>query len=190
MTETGDALLARQKALLPRALRTAQLALRLAEPGDAASIFAAYTQDPEVARYVTWRPHRSLADSEGFVHRCIACWEDGPAFPWFITRPEDGLALGNIELRLDGHMASIGYVLARGEWGQGYMSEAATAVVDLALALPGIYRVWAVCDVENGASARVMEHAGMQREGLLRRYMHHPNVSDEPRDVFIYAKVS
>jgi len=29
----------------------------------------------------------------------------------------------------------------------------------------------------------------MQREGLLRRYMLHPNMSDEPRDCYIYAIV-
>jgi hypothetical protein len=29
----------------------------------------------------------------------------------------------------------------------------------------------------------------MVREGLLRRWMMHPNVSDEPRDCFSYAIV-
>ena len=32
---------------------------------------------------------------------------------------------------------------------------------------PEIFRIWAVCDVDNPASARVMEKAGMQREGRL-----------------------
>jgi [ribosomal protein S5]-alanine N-acetyltransferase len=43
--------------------------------------------------------------------------------------------------------------------------------------------------VENLASARVMEKAGMTREGLLRRWIIHPNVSDEPRSCFSFAKV-
>ena len=52
-----------------------------------------------------------------------------------------------------------------------------------------IFRIWAVCDLDNFASARVLEKAGMQREGVLRRYILHPNISSEPRDVYCYATV-
>ncbi len=69
------------------------------------------------------------------------------------------------------------------------MSEALTAVVQWAFAQPGIYRVWATCDVDNVASAGVLERVGMQREGVLRRWLVHPNVSDRPRDCFCYSIV-
>ena len=52
-----------------------------------------------------------------------------------------------------------------------------------------IFRAEATCDVENGASACVMEKTGMTREGVLRRYTLHPNLSDEPRDSFLCARV-
>ena len=42
------------------------------------------------------------------------------------------------------------------------------AIVDWALAQPGIWRIGDFVDVENVASARVMEKSGLQREGLLR----------------------
>ena len=51
------------------------------------------------------------------------------------------------------------------------------------------WRIGAVCDVENRASARVMEKAGLEREGILRRWIIHPNVGFEPRDCFSYAMV-
>ena len=51
-----------------------------------------------------------------------------------------------------------------------------------------VTRVSGVCDVENLASARVLEKAGMLREGRLRRHTVHPNVSDHPRDVYLYAR--
>ena len=82
-----------------------------------------------------------------------------------------------VELRLHGHMADLGYVIARPHWGQGFVSEAARVVVDWALVQQHIYRVWAVCDIDNAASARVLEKIGMQREGLLRRWIIHPNMS-------------
>lgn len=99
-----------------------------------------------------------------------------------------GQLLGMVGVKFDGHKAELGYVLARPYWGRGYMTEAAQAVVDWALTQEDIYRVWAICDVENGASARVMEKIGMHREGLLHRWIIHPNRSDEPRDCFAYAK--
>jgi [ribosomal protein S5]-alanine N-acetyltransferase len=52
-----------------------------------------------------------------------------------------------------------------------------------------VFRIGAVCDVENIGSARVMEKAGLEREGLLRRWLIHPNISDDPRDCFSYVRV-
>jgi ribosomal-protein-alanine N-acetyltransferase len=37
------------------------------------------------------------------------------------------------------------------------------------------------------ASQGVLEKVGMQREGTLRKYIVHPNISDIPRDSYIYA---
>lgn len=36
-------------------------------------------------------------------------------------------------------------------------------------------------------SARVMEKAGLVREGILRRWLIHPNISGYPRDCYSYA---
>jgi [ribosomal protein S5]-alanine N-acetyltransferase len=81
------------------------------------------------------------------------------------------------------------YSLARAYWRQGYATEAAGAVVAWAVSNPDIYCVWAVCDVENTASARVLEKLGLTREGVLRRWLRHPNISPEPRDCYVYARV-
>ena len=96
---------------------------------------------------------------------------------------------GMIEARLRGSSADIGYVLRRSLWRRGLMTEAVRFVVDWALSVPGVYRVWARCDVENVASARLLESVGMEREGVLRRWIVHPNISDEPRDALCYALV-
>jgi len=67
------------------------------------------------------------------------------------------------------------------------MPEAARAVLTAAAAQPELHRIWAVCDVENMVSARVLEKIGMLREGILRRWVIHPNVSSEPRDALCYS---
>ena len=83
----------------------------------------------------------------------------------------------------------LGYALSRRCWGQGLMSEALASVVQWALAQPEIFRVWATCDLDNAASARVLERVGMEREGVLRRWLVHPNLSDAPRDALCYSIV-
>lgn len=69
------------------------------------------------------------------------------------------------------------------------MAEAIEAVVQWAFSDPSVFRVWAVCDCENGASARVLEKAGFLREGILRKWSIHPNISEIPRDCFCYARI-
>ncbi|MBA4375590.1 MAG: hypothetical protein C0401_05385 [Anaerolinea sp.] len=80
---------------------------------------------------------------------------------------KDHELIGMIELRLDQHCADLGYVIAREYWGNGYATEITQSVVEWAVAQESIYRVWAICDIENLASARVLEKTGMQREGIL-----------------------
>jgi RimJ/RimL family protein N-acetyltransferase len=97
--------------------------------------------------------------------------------------------IGMIELRMHGTHADLGYGIARAYWGQGYATEAAQAVVDWSFSQPEIYRVWTVCDVDNLASVRVLEKVGMQREGILRRWLVRPTLGPEPRDCYCYSKV-
>jgi len=83
----------------------------------------------------------------------------------------------------------MGYIIGREYWGRGYMTEVVRAVSDWVLAQPEIHRVWAMCDVDNLASARVMEKSGMEREGRLRRWTVHPNTGPAPRDFWCYSRV-
>jgi RimJ/RimL family protein N-acetyltransferase len=170
-------------------MMTQRLKLRRPRPEDAPPIFERYHQDTEVSRYLQWRPASVIDQTDTFLKRCQAAWESGEAFPLVITSKGDDRPIGMIELRSRGHSVAIGYVLARAYWNRGYMTEAVRTVVDWALNQPTVYRVWAVCDLENTASARVLEKAGFQREGILRRWSLHPNLSSEPRDCFCYAIV-
>jgi RimJ/RimL family protein N-acetyltransferase len=173
----------------PTKLQTERLVLRPPVLADAELIFESYAQDAEVTRYLIWPPHSKVETTRTFVQRCMAAWEQGSAFPWVIRLRAADTLIGMIELRVEGHIAELGYVLARPQWGMGYATEAAQAVVDWAIAQPEILRVWAVCDVDNAASARVLEKAGMQREGILRAYLLRPSFGDAPRDVYCYSIV-
>jgi RimJ/RimL family protein N-acetyltransferase len=173
----------------PETLLTKRLRLRRPQLTDALALFEEYCQDPEVTKYLIWRPHQGIQETTDFLTGCLARWESGEELTWGITHKGSDRVIGMVACRLRGHMADIGYVVARQYWNRGYVTEAARAVVEWATKLDSIFRVWAVCDTDNKASARVLEKVGMSCEGVLRRWILHPNVSAEPRDCFVYAKV-
>ena len=168
---------------------TKRLMLRPVTRAEAVSAFESYTANPDVSRYMTWRPHRSLAETEQFLRRCEEVWEKRLAFPWSLWLKADGSFAGMLEARVTEHSVDIGYVLIPRLWRRGLMSEAVAGLVEWAMAQPAIHRVWAVCDVENVPSARLLESVGMQLEGRLRRWLVHPNLGESPRDCFCYAIV-
>jgi ribosomal-protein-alanine N-acetyltransferase len=168
-------------------LETTRLQLRRPVMADAQVIFDTYASDPLVTRYLIWRPHASSLETQAFLRRCETAWQEGSAFPWVIVRRRDNRLMGMIEPQVNGHKVELGYVLGKAFWGEGYMTEAAETVVTWALEQEGIFRVWAVSDVENLASARVLEKIGMEKEGVLRRWSIHPNISKIPRDCACYA---
>ena len=104
-----------------------------------------------------------------------------------IILKETGQVIGIIDPRIEGSQVGIGYGAARAYWGKGYVTEATHAIIDWAFQQPSIFCVYATTDVENIASRRVMEKVGMQCEGILQKYILHPNISDIPRDSYICA---
>jgi ribosomal-protein-alanine N-acetyltransferase len=173
----------------PEHFESKRLILRKPRLEDALSFFEGYAQDPEVTRYLVWKPHRNIQETEQFLLACGQLWRAGKDFAYAITLKEDDNLIGMFGLHPMNLKIEVGYALVRTYWGKGYMTEVLRAVIDWSLAQPHIFRVQAFCDVDNLGSARVMEKAGMTREGLLRRYVLHPNINDEPRDAYMYAVV-
>ena len=173
----------------PPNIKTERLILRQPTFNDAKWIFEQYAGDLDVTKYLSWQPHKSITQTNKYIERCISSWVYSSAFPYILIRQDDGRLIGMVEIRINNYKADLGYVLAKSVWGRGYMPEAVKALINWSLKQAEIYRVWAVCDLENTASIRVMEKVGMKREGILKKWMVHPNISLQPRDCYCYAIV-
>ena len=156
-------------------MTTARLVLRRPKLSDAAAMYG-YGRDPEVTRYMDWRTHTTVADAVAFLGGAASRWDSGEEYSWAITVKPDDRTIGSIACRVRDHAVDLGYVLSRDHWRRGYATEAAQKVLEWAATLADVYRVWAICDVENAASARVLEKIGMSREGVLRRWAIRPNL--------------
>jgi RimJ/RimL family protein N-acetyltransferase len=176
----------------PEHFETEHLLARPPRVSDGPAAFACYASDPEVTRYLTWKPHADASTVAEFFAVCSSHWRTSSGreghYPWLLFRRGSNELVGSIAVDLEGHTALFGYVFGRAHWGQGLATEALRWLVDWALLQPEIFRAWAVCDVENPASARVMEKAGMKKEGTLARWHIAPTIEPEPRDCFVYAK--
>jgi ribosomal-protein-alanine N-acetyltransferase len=89
---------------------------------------------------------------------------------WFFIQKKDGTKVGFIGTHLYGGL-EIGYALIPTERGKGYCTEAAKIMVDYLFMSKDIIRIQAATSLENKASQKVMEKAGFQREGTIRKGM-------------------
>ncbi len=173
----------------PDQIQTERLLLRPPTEADAPAIFERYGQDCEVARYMSWKPHQSIEDTLDFLRRIVGDNASGRSRGYLIFAREEGTLLGSIGGLIEGHRVQFGYLLARDAWGHGFATEAVRAFVTALFSDPTIVRVQAYCEINNAASAHVLEKAGFVREGTLRRYLQLPNLGPMPRNIFLYARL-
>ena len=160
---------------------TDKFLVRPIDNGDVDFAFENWTQELEIAKYMTWKPHKSRDETQRFIDACLEGWENND-YTWIIEKKHQREIIGSFAARRNAHKVDIGYLLLKRFWGKGYMPEIIKAFINEAFKINGVYRVWAVCDIDNYASRRAMEKAGMKYEGILKSWLVHPNMGDAPRD--------
>jgi ribosomal-protein-alanine N-acetyltransferase len=119
-------------------------------------------------------PHPYPAGAaEDWIGGHQAAFDKGEEVTWAITARDNGPLMGAVGLRLSPvrRHAEMGYWLSVPDWNQGYMSEAARAVLDYGFGQLGLLRIYATHFARNPASGRVMQKAGMTYEGCLRQHV-------------------
>jgi [ribosomal protein S5]-alanine N-acetyltransferase len=111
---------------------TDRLVLRRPVAQDAAAIFAAYSSDAEVTRYLSWPRHTSISQTSEFISFSDSEWTSWSAGPYVIEKRDGVLVVGAGFLFQTTQLAEIGYVLARSHWGNGYATEALKALIPVA----------------------------------------------------------
>jgi RimJ/RimL family protein N-acetyltransferase len=167
-------------------INTSRLSLRWIHTEDVEDFYEIYS-NPQVMRYWSTPP---LADKEvarKLISEIQADVERHEIVKWGIAlRPDDKL-IGSVTLfHLDftHRRAEIGYAQGRAYWGNGYMQEALTAVINYAFAELNLHRIEADVDPRNDGSVRSLERLGFQREGYLRERW---QVNGEIQDAFLYG---
>ena len=155
--------------------------------GDVAGLVR-HANDPEVARHLRQRfPHPYTAEDARWWIEHSQAGQDDVAFGIEV----DGEVAGCIGLVLqhDVHRfsAELGYWLGRAHWRRQIMSATVRRFSDWVFANLPLQRLYASVFVANPASARVLEKAGFEREGLLRRSVFKNEVF---LDEWLYARLA
>jgi len=128
------------------------------------SLFLNHFSDPEVCLYI---PKRTLEERRTIFNKALAAYEaTKQSGTWGIYDSITGDFIGSCLLRpySDGpDKMELGYSLERIYWNKGLGAEMAKAMVTYALANEGTNGVVAVTTLQNAASMRVLEKAGLQR---------------------------
>jgi ribosomal-protein-alanine N-acetyltransferase len=174
----------------PVVLSTARLRLRDLDPADYDDV-RALDADPAVQ---WWRGALTISPEETrtFLAEVTAERDRVPRPRWVlgITVPPRREVIGTCWLLChwpDWLGSELGYQLAKTAWGHGYATEATRALVTFGFATVGLRRIWARVNPGNEASCRVVEKAGLRREGLLRRCEF---AAGEWRDLALYAALA
>lgn len=132
--------------------------------------------DPLVSRYVMWTTHRSIVETREFMRSVLRQYRSDRPAPWGIVHRGEQKVIGTIGfswLNRDHNTGEVGYSLHRRYWGQGYATEALKMVLEYGFEVLLLNRIEAQFDLRNPASGKVMEKAGMTKEGTLRQRLYY-----------------
>lgn len=130
--------------------------------------FYEYASHPDVGPNAGWQPLSSLSEARGKLQEFIDKDETRA-----LVEKGSGKVIGSIALHPDKRRnhdktRAIGYVLNPAYWGNGYMTEAAKAVIRHSFESAGLLILSIDHYVFNERSRRVIEKCGFVYEGTLR----------------------
>ncbi|MCB0670211.1 MAG: GNAT family N-acetyltransferase [Saprospiraceae bacterium] len=128
---------------------------------------------PDVARFNTIGIPGNIEVTEKMLEKLFD-EKQSSTRGWTIRRQFDDQFIGVIGMNLAAErfrMAEMHYSLLPDYWGQGYATEAVRGLIGYAFEELGLHRLEAGVATGNLASIRVLEKAGMTREGLKRKIL-------------------
>ena len=165
-------------------LETERLILRKLMVSDADDMYE-YSCDPNTTAFLTWSLHPDRYYTIDYIKFVLRKYKTGDFRDWAVIHKASGKMIGTCgftSIDLNNKKGEIGYVYNSKFWGQGIATEALECVMAFGFEKLELNRIECRYMVENAASRRVMEKAGMTCEGVHRDFL---LVKEKYRDVGI-----
>ena len=115
-----------------KVLKTKRLTLRPFKADDAEEMYQNWAHDPDVTKYLTWTPHKSVEETRAYCAMREEQAKKSNVYHWAIVY--EGELIGDIEIGEIGpsETGGLGYCMAKKHWGKGIMTEALREVIRFA----------------------------------------------------------
>jgi RimJ/RimL family protein N-acetyltransferase len=156
--------------------------------GDLSDVHLLLTR-PETDKYNTLGIPETIQRTEYLLTEWIIAQSEQPRmlFVFALENRNNNHWMGLIGLQLRElkfRSAEIWFKILPANWGDGFATESLNRMLAFAFRELNLHRVEAGCAVGNIASARVLEKAGMEREGIKRKIL---PIRGEWADAYAYA---
>ena len=149
-------------------LETERLIIRPLLAGDDEGMFR-MDRDPEVHKYLGNRPYKDIEESRENIRFVQQQYADHGIGRWAMLNKITNEFIGWTGFKfmtatVNKHTGFIdfGYRLARDSWGKGYATEGAIAALNYGIENLHYKDIYAMTDVNNGASRRILEKIGFK----------------------------
>ena len=133
-----------------------------------------YAGDAEHTRYMVYLPNDTIQETEYFLQKVASEWEKETPRYYEFAITLDGRHIGAVSVYLSEDMKTgeLGWIINKKHQGNGYVTEAAMAMLNFSRSTLKTDKIIACCDYRNAASRRVMQKIGLVLESDkgTRRY--------------------
>jgi ribosomal-protein-alanine N-acetyltransferase len=127
--------------------------------------------DERVLKYLDRDSHKSVEESELMIEEMIKSYNNKEGINWIIRKKDTLDVIGYIGywrmIRLNVR-AEIGYAMKPEYWGNGYMQEALTKVIEFGFNTFRLHSIEGNVNPNNLSSLKLLEKLGFKREAYFR----------------------
>lgn len=171
---------------MPYSISAGNLVLRRLRYEDAEEIFFTYASKHEGTRFVSWPTHQRMRDTREYLRYAVKAWDAGRDYSFSIRFSDSNRLVGSIGAINDNGKIQFGYIIAPSQWGRGYATTAAQALLNVLITLPGVKEIKTFVDAENTASVRVLQKCGLIEEARVPAYYRFVNQNNKPKDCILF----
>ena len=150
-----------------KSIETERLLLRKWDINDIEDVFC-FCGDNTVVPF----PHENIIETKNWLEKMIKSYDEINTYEWGIELKNINKIIGMIYVTENDDVnqsCNIVCTLSKNYWNNGYATEALYSVVRYLINDAGFNRVECEHFIDNHASEKVMEKAGMKYEGTLRQ---------------------
>ena len=167
-------------------IETDRLTLKKISVSDAEDMYS-YASLNSVTRFLLWSPHLNIDDTRGYIEFLNRQYKKGAYADWGVFLKSEGRLIGTTgfaDFDFENNVGEVGYVLNPAYQGNGYMTEAVSAILSVAFERIGLEKVNLRIMEENKPSMRLARRLGFD---FIKVGEEPLNVKGEDRIIHYYS---